>query len=233
MAFIAICSVVAVSVGIHRLLTLRWSSILPDFLHEEWSRCERYFTQGKASDFYEALRQSDTAFGNIGQVVLSADFSTREEAIEAVESTAKEQIVKLESGMGVLEVVITISPLLGLLGTVSGLVGVFATLGNATSSADPVLIAAGIATALNTTIAGLVVAVVAVIMHSYFTRRLEGISARLEVMITHLLHVFYKNGGPALYEVDSEAVPIPAPSQDLVSAIERSGNTVDNSDLLT
>ncbi len=163
MAFIAVCSLVAVAVSIHRMLSLRWSSIMPDFLQDEWSRCGQYFANGKTSQLLIALRKSDTPFGKIAQVVLSPEFRSREEAAEAVESAAKEQIVKLESGMGVLDVVITISPLLGLLGTVSGLVGVFATLGNSEDVADPVLIAAGIAKALNTTIAGLVVAVISVI----------------------------------------------------------------------
>lgn len=233
MAFIGVCSLVAVAVSIHRLLSLRWTSIMPEFLQNEWSRCEQYFTTGKTSDLLKALRHSDTPFGRIAQVVLSNEFRSREEAAEAVESAAKEQIVKLEGGMGVLEVVITISPLLGLLGTVSGLVGVFATLGNSEDVADPVLIAAGIATALNTTIAGLVVAVVSVIFHSYFTRKLEGIAARLEVMISHLLHLFYKHGGPALYADEPSTEKIQRPPQEVVDAIELSANQVDNSDLLT
>jgi len=233
MAFIAVCSLVAVAVSIHRILTLRWSSIVPDFLHEEWSRCEQYFTGGNSSKLRQALSKNDTPFGKIAQIALSSEFKTREEAVEAVESSAKEQMVKLEGGMGVLEVVITISPLLGLLGTVSGLVGVFATLGNAEDVADPVLIAAGIATALNTTIAGLVVAVITVILHSYFTRKLEGLAARLEVMISHLLHLFYKHGGPDLYIKEDEAFEkTQRPPQEIVDAIELSASDVDNSDLL-
>ncbi len=233
MAFIAVCSLVAVAVSIHRMLSLRWSSIMPTFLQNEWSRCEQYFTSGKASDLLKALRQSDTPFGRIAQVVMSPEFSSRGDAAEAVESAAKEQIVKLESGMGVLEVVITISPLLGLLGTVSGLVGVFAALGDSADAADMNLIAAGIAKALNTTIAGLVVAVISVIFHSYFTRKLEGIAARLEVMISHLLHLFYKHGGPELLEKEVGSEKNQRPPQEVVDAIELSANEVDNSDLLT
>lgn len=206
---------------------------MPDFLRDEWNRCEQYFTSGKTSNLLQSLRQSDTTFGRIAQVVMSDEFRSREEASEAVESAAKEQMVKLEGGMGVLEVVITISPLLGLLGTVSGLVGVFAALGNSKEVADMGLIAAGIAKALNTTIAGLVVAVISVIFHSYFTRRLEGISARLEVMISHLLHIFYKHGGPELYEKEAGNEKIQRPPQEIIDAIELSSNKVDKKDLLT
>ncbi|MDF1816091.1 MAG: MotA/TolQ/ExbB proton channel family protein [Verrucomicrobiales bacterium] len=207
MLFIMLCCFVAIAVSIHRALTLRSSSIVPKFLKDELARCDQYFKQEKSSALYHALRKSNTPVGNIGEVALSSEFSNRAEASEAVEATAKEELVKLEGGMGILEVVITIAPLLGLLGTVSGLVKVFATLGatDAGTATDPTLIAAGIATALNTTIAGLVVAVITVILHSYFTRRLESISAQLEKQINNMLHQFYKYGGPRLYAKEAAA----------------------------
>ena len=85
------------------------------------------------------------------------------------------------------------------LGTVSRLVGEFATLGDGADHSDTALIAGGIAEELNTTIAGLCVAVIMVIFHSYFTRRLERIAARLEVIAGHLLHEYHRHGGSALH----------------------------------
>ena len=169
MAFIAVCSFVAIAVSIHRSLTLRWKSVIPPELRSDLAHCDQVFESGNPTSLYGALKQSDSPIGRIGRLALSPEFTTREEAENAIEATAREQMVKLENGMGVLEVVITIAPLLGLLGTVSGLVTVFATLGERGDVADPSLIAAGIAVALNTTIAGLVVAVITVIFHSYFT----------------------------------------------------------------
>jgi len=202
MAFIAACSFVGMAVAIHRALTLRWKSIIPLHLRRDLHHCAEQFRERRAADLLLALRRSDSPVGRIGRVALSPEFDSRESASEAVEATAKEQMVKLENGMGVLEVVITIAPLLGLLGTVSGLVSVFATLGEQGDVSDPTMIAAGIAVALNTTIAGLVVAVITVILHSYFTRRLERVAARLEVIGGHLLTEFYKHGGPAIYQSD-------------------------------
>ena len=83
----------------------------------------------------------------------------------------------MHSGIGVLDVVITVAPLLGLLGTASGLVVIFQGLGETT---DHLAIAQGIAQALNTTIFGLAIAVPCVIAHSYFTRRIERLTARME-----------------------------------------------------
>ena len=224
MAFIATCSFVAIAVSIHRALTLRWNSIIPDYLATELARCDEYFRQRKTSTLFLALKRSDSPIGRIGRVALSSEYETREAATEAVEATAKEQMVKLENGMGVLEVVITIAPLLGLLGTVSGLVGVFATLGDQGDVSDPSLIAAGIAVALNTTIAGLVVAVVTVIFHSSFTRRLERIAARLEVISGGLVHEFFKGGGPKLYQAEPDPE---GPDESVAEAIGASSLTIE------
>jgi len=214
MAFIAACSLVAVAVGIHRALSLRWRSIIPSLMEKELARCDQYFLQGKTRQLHAYLKRSDCTVGHIGAVALSTDYDNAEEAARAVEATAKEEMVKLENGMGVLEVVITIAPLLGLLGTVSGLVSVFATLGLEEQVSDPTAIAAGIATALNTTIAGLVVAVITVIMHSFFTRRLETTAARLEVMMTDLVHRFHKHGGPRLHGEESQPSETEEPVMD-------------------
>lgn len=196
---IGICSFVGVAVCIHRALTLRWKAVIPPSLRPDLARVGELFREGRAAKLLLDLKRSDSPMGRIGRIALSSDYADRSEAERAVEATAREQMVKLENGMGVLEVAITIAPLLGLLGTVSGLVGVFGAFGDGGANADPSLIAAGIAEALNTTIAGLAVAVVMVIFHSYFTRRLERIAARLEVIAGHLLHEFTRNGGPALY----------------------------------
>lgn len=211
---IAVCSFVGLATCIHRALTLRWKAVIPLALRPDLARLEEMFREGRAAKLLLDFKRSDSPMGRIGRIALSGDFSGREEAQLAVEATAREQMVKLENGMGVLEVVITIAPLLGLLGTVSGLVSVFATLGDGAEHSDPAAIAGGIAVALNTTIAGLVVAVIMVVFHSYFTRRLERIAARLEVIAGHLLHEFYKHGGATLYSVPAsfpdEAAPAAA-----------------------
>ena len=232
MAFIAICTFVAITVSIHRALTLRWKTIIPLDVRKVLNRCGSIFDDGQAPGVLAALQRDNSPVARVGRIALSAEFSHREDATEATEATAKEQMVKLENGMGMLEVVITIAPLLGLLGTVSGLVGVFATLGEAGDVSDPSRIAAGIAVALNTTIAGLVVAVISVILHSYFTRRLERIAARIEVIAGHLLHEFYKRGGSKLYP-EPGTEPEPKPDAALAEAIEQSGQEVEPSDFLS
>jgi biopolymer transport protein ExbB len=89
----------------------------------------------------------------------------------------------------VLDTVITISPLLGLLGTASGLVTIFEGLGE---EANYLTIARGIAEAMTTTIFGLAIAVPGVIAHGYFSRKIEMITVRLEALLAGLAQVCQK-----------------------------------------
>jgi len=196
MLFIAICSFIAVSVVIHRLLSLRRQAVLPKNVVKVIERADASFRRGDFSDVMTAIGKDNSVLGRVARLALSPDNSDREEASEAVEAVAREEVLKMQSGLAVLEVVITIAPLLGLLGTVSGLVSVFATFGDAGSEIpDPSILAAGIAKALNTTIGGLAVAVPTVIAHSYLNKRIEGMAVRMEVLMATLLHAYYRNGG--------------------------------------
>jgi biopolymer transport protein ExbB len=108
----------------------------------------------------------------------------RAEILEAVQTRARHEISRLESGLVFLEITTGISPLLGLLGTLSGLVGIF---GNIGAHGDPQMVANGISEALNCTIVGLGVAVPNLIAYNYFTRRVEVIAIDLESLTTDLM----------------------------------------------
>ena len=95
----------------------------------------------------------------------------------------------MEKGLVILEIATGTGPLLGLLGTLSGLISVFATLGG---NGDPVLVARGISEALSTTMAGLGVAVPSVIAHSYFQRRIELLAVEMESVAASLLAKLYQ-----------------------------------------
>jgi biopolymer transport protein ExbB len=185
MVLIAICSLVAIAIVLERIFALRERSILPGALARELESATR---SGDITTLRRMLPGEASVLGNLTRIAIEHPSHSRAEASETVQSHAREEVVKLQSGLTVLEVVITIAPLLGLLGTVSGLVSVFSTLGDAaTPETDPAAIAKGIAEALNTTIAGLAVAVPAVIAHSYFHKRIERMAARLEVLLNGIL----------------------------------------------
>jgi biopolymer transport protein ExbB/TolQ len=114
----------------------------------------------------------------------------RQENIEAVQVRARHEVVGLESGLSVLEVTTGVAPLLGLLGTLSGLVSVFANLGEG-GTGDPIAVARGISEALNTTIVGLAVAAPSLVAHNYFQRKLETMAVGMEGLVADLLAKCY------------------------------------------
>jgi len=192
MLLIVLCSILAVAVVIFKSLTLKWERVIPPGVVEELENMRRYVDRGDVTPLQRQLEEDDSPLSRAARVAVAGAFTNQDDAQEAALTRAREEVVRLESGLAALEVIITIAPLLGLLGTVSGLVEVFAAFGQYGGDADPGIIATGIAKALNTTIAGLVVTVPAVIAHSYFSRMIEAMAVRMEVILNHTLGLFYR-----------------------------------------
>lgn len=179
-----VASLVGLAAILYKLLSLAPSRVIPAALAAELAAFERRLAAGKADAMMQEFHEGRSALARLAGVTLRHRGKSREEITQAVEAAAREEAVRLHSGIGVLDVVITVAPLLGLLGTASGLVVIFEGLGDTTNY---VAIARGIAVALNTTITGLAIAVPCVIAHSYFTRRIERYSARLESLLSELI----------------------------------------------
>ena len=184
-----LCSLVAIAVIIHRAVSLRRSQVMPPAL-EEALQNPRDINQLTAT-----LDANPSSLATIAAAAFLTQHPNRQAAAESTEAKARDDISQLQSGLTALEIIITIAPLLGLLGTVSGLVTVFSGLGGSTDtgSASPSTtnIARGIAEALNTTIAGLVVAVPTVIAHGYFQRKIERFAVRMENIMHEALRKTY------------------------------------------
>ncbi len=192
MFLLALCSIAALTVIVLKALTLNKLRVLPDRLGAEVEKFEDHLEADTLGDLQEEFARGENSLSRLCTVALRNAGRTQGEVQEAVQSSAREEIVRMNSGMPVLEVVITIAPLLGLLGTASGLVTVFADL------EDKDNIGRGIATALSTTIVGIAIAVPSVIAQSYFSRKIETLSARLEVLLGRVVsachqHVFFRD----------------------------------------
>jgi biopolymer transport protein ExbB len=139
---------------------------------------------GGTETFERILRQEPSPLSRVLGSMLSHRDWPRAEILDAVQTRARHEISRLESGLVFLEITTGISPLLGLLGTLSGLVGIFGNLGD---HGDPQKVANGISEALNCTIVGLAVAVPNLVAYNYFTRRVEVIAIELETLTTELM----------------------------------------------
>jgi len=192
MALLGLCSLASLTVILMKSMSLRRSSVLPDELGREVARFEEHLEAGTLAGLQREFAKEDNSLSRLCTVALRNAGRTQGEAQEAVQSSAREEIVRMNAGMSVLDVVITIAPLLGLLGTAAGLITVFADLD------DKENIGRGIATALSTTIVGIAIAVPSVIAQSIFSRKIETLSVRLEVLLGRVVsachqHVFFRD----------------------------------------
>jgi biopolymer transport protein ExbB len=183
---LALCSIIGMMAILYKFLALASKRVIPESLAYEVAAFEHRLAEGKPDPMLRQFQEGKSTLARLCSIALKHRGKTVAEITQAVESSAREESVHLHAGIGVLDVVITVAPLLGLLGTASGLVVIFEGLGETT---DHVAIARGIAVALNTTIFGLTIAVPCIIAHGYFIRRIEMLTARLEGLLGNLVHV--------------------------------------------
>ncbi len=192
MYVLAVCSVIGVAVIVLRLLGLRRDLAVPPSLRYE---IERMQPEGvnPLSPLAALLMGDRSPLGRIVRVALKHMDVSRSDNQDAVQVAARREVVRLEQGLFILEIMVGISPLLGLLGAVSGLVKVFGAFGDAAGQSDPHTIAAGISEALSTTVVGLAIAIPCLVAYSFFVRKVETIASELESLVSLLLTKCYQH----------------------------------------
>jgi biopolymer transport protein ExbB len=187
---LGLTSVAGMMAILYKFLSLSSGRVVPKKLARDVADFELRIANDKVEPVLAEFEKGESCLARLSAVVIKHHGQPRSEIIQAVESAAREETVHLHAGIGVLDTVITIAPLLGLLGTASGLVLIFQGLGD---NSDHLAIARGIAEALTTTIFGLAIAVPCVVAHGYFTRRIETLTARLESLLAGLANVCGKS----------------------------------------
>ncbi|MEA3186976.1 MAG: biopolymer transport protein ExbB [Chthoniobacter sp.] len=191
MALLMVCSVVSLAVILLRGFALRRNTVMPPEIEQGVEELQPGDDTEAVVKLARLVRGDASPLGRIVQAGLQNLQWPKMENIEAVQTRARHEIVRLEAGLVVLEVVVGIAPLLGLLGAVSGLVTVFAHLGASATVSDPRGIAKGISEALSTTIVGLAIAIPSLIAYSYFSKKIETMAAEIESLISELLAKCY------------------------------------------
>ena len=183
---LGITSIVGIMAIIYKFLSLSRSRVIPDDLAAKIANFQEIAAADRTEPVLREFEQGRSTLARLAAVAVRHRGKPQHDIILAVEASAREEASRLHAGISVLDVVITVAPLLGLLGTASGLVTIFQGLG---TNYDAPNIARGIAIALNTTIFGLAIAVPCVVAHGYFTRRIEVFTARLESLLADLAQV--------------------------------------------
>src|SRR5438477_2323580 len=186
------CSIVSVTTIILRGIALREKNVMPLAIESE---IERLVPGASPERLMRIVSYDQSSLARIARVALQHLRGPRSENVEVVETRARHEMVRLEKGLIVLEVITGIAPLLGLIGAVSGLVHVFSNLGLSSGASDTRQIALGIAEALNATVFGLSIAVPTLIAFSYFSKKVEVMSVEMETLVVELIAKCYFGRG--------------------------------------
>ena len=185
---ILIASVLAMAICFERAWALRASRVAPpNLLAEVWG-----WIKNKQLDANK-LRElkANSPLGEIFAAGLLNSRHGREIMKECIEERANVVIHHMERYLSVLGTLAMISPLLGLLGTVVGIIEAFMAINTGSGMGDPALLASGISKALMTTAGGLFVAIPAMIMHRYFVRHISTMAVEMEQQAIKMVDIVH------------------------------------------
>jgi len=114
--------------------------------------------------------------------------------VDAIQTRARHEVARLERGLVVLEIIVGIAPLLGLVGTIAGMMTLFGDIGQK-GLPEAAGLAKGISTILNATLAGLLIAIPSLIFWSYYSKKVETIAVEMEALCVEFLQRQYQASG--------------------------------------
>lgn len=182
-------SVVGLTFIIERGLALRWSKALPPSIEAAVRSC------GNGEEV-EMLRTVCQKYPSpLGRILLTASDHLdwpKAENVDAIQTQARHEIVKLERGLVVLEVIVGIAPLLGLVGTIVGMMTLFTGLGE-TGLTNTEALAKGIGLILKATLMGLLIAIPSLVFWSYYNRKVETMAVEMETLCDQFVRRQYRH----------------------------------------
>jgi biopolymer transport protein ExbB len=184
-----VCSIAGVAIVLERVWALQRKRIIPSTLADTIEK------QGSATDLKDKVRvlseTQKSVLSDLVQIVLGHTSMAKHENVEAVQAAARQIGGRMERGLTSLALIAELGPLLGLLGTVHGMLQLFGDVATHGLS-DPTVISQGIFEALHATFAGLAVAVPALIAYMFLRRRIDNLSLELERHVNELLTRIYR-----------------------------------------
>ena len=180
------CSVISVAVMIERWKRLKESAGDSAGL---MARVENHLALGKYREAEQACERDGTPLGSM----LASGLKCARSDVRSVEHCMEEHALKMTpevfKRLHMLDTIITIAPLLGLLGTVTGMIRAFSVISNKAGIGTPTAITGGVAEALIATATGLAIAIVTLVGYNYLTERAKMIVSDMEVYGTRLVNI--------------------------------------------
>lgn len=170
-----ICSIISLAIVLERAWTLREKNILPPDLVRS--------ILGEFSKKNQTVHLPNLAYNSPLGIILATGLKYSENGVSIMRDRMEEQgrqvVMQLEKYLNALGTITSVSPLLGLLGTVMGMINIFTAL-NLHETANTEVLAGGIAQALLTTAFGLSIAIPSLMFHRHFQRKIDELSKKLE-----------------------------------------------------
>src|ERR1035441_8040931 len=184
---LGLTSVVGLAFIVERGLALRWRKVVPPEITASLAACQ---TRADADQLCRVCKKKPSPLGRL--LLLAADHLdwAKIDNVDALQTAARHEVVRLERGLVVLEIIVGIAPLLGLVGTIAGMMTVFGDLGQ-TGLNDAAKLAQGIALILRATLAGLLIAIPSLIFWSYFSKKVEVLAVEMEALCDDFLRRQY------------------------------------------
>jgi biopolymer transport protein ExbB len=185
---LVITSIVAVAFIVERGLALRWIKVIPPNVVYA---VQSYHNENQLAQLRNVC---DSNPSTLSRLLLFASEHLdwpKEETVDVLETRARHEVTKLERGLVVLEIIVGIAPLLGLVGTIYGLITLFGHM-DPTGTQDNSKFAQGISLALNATLIGLLVAIPALISWSYYSKKVDTLAVEMESLCDEFLRKHYR-----------------------------------------
>ena len=186
---LGLTSVVCVGVVLWRGWMLRWNKVVPAQLAEALAECR---TPEDLKVIRRLCEEQPSPLGKLIRLASDRLEWPKDDNMDSLQTAARHEIVHLERGLVILEVIVGIAPLLGLVGTIAGMMTVFGDLGQ-TGLNDAAKLAEGIALILQATLAGLLIAIPSLIFWSYFSKKVEVLAVEMETLCDEFIRRQYRD----------------------------------------
>ncbi len=188
-ALLILTSIVGLTFIIERGFALRWRRVLPPEVEAAVESCQ---SANEVPMLRRVCQQHDSPASRL--LLLAADHLdwAKADNVDALQTRARHELARLERGLVVLEIIVGIAPLLGLVGTIVGMMTLFGDIGQA-GLTEASRLAKGIALILNATLMGLLIAIPSLIFWSYYNKKVETIAVEMETLCEEFVRRQYRD----------------------------------------
>lgn len=186
-----VTSVVGLTFIVERGIALRWQRVVPPEVEAAVEACQ---SGGDVPSLRRICQQHKAPISRLLLIAAEHLDYSRAEAVDALQTRARQEVTRLERGLVVLEIIVGIAPLLGLVGTILGMMTAFGNVGQA-GQVDPARLAEGISLILRATLFGLLIAIPSLIFWSYYSRKVESLAVEMESLCDEFLRRQYRSEG--------------------------------------